>query len=498
MNKKAIHLVSIVPSSTQGGLAHIPWGILYVGSYLKKHNFDVFLHHIDEKKIGCVVSLISDSQPLWVGVSVLSGLTTEYAADFSSKLKAIMNVDIVWGGVHASLMYQQTIQQSYVDFIIRGYGEDSTVDFATQHFQQKDFAKIPGLVYKQNTEIIVNSSKPYEKNIDKYSIDFSLINLSEYVKPDLNSEGLLSIFSSRGCPYNCSFCSTRATTGNYWAGHSVEYLINLIQSAETHVGNIRHIRFSDDNVMIDIKRGEALIAALFQKGKLCDSICIRLSQLNEKILDIFKKYQVKSLFLGFESGSDRILTLMNKKITTKEIKKKLELLKHSGIVLWLSGIVGVPTESWKEILLTINFALTLRDQIDEGVVSLFRFAPLPGTPLTELAGEEGFLLPERPEEWGITDPSSFKYEMTWLPWITNKINKRLFNTQQYFRSSEFYKYNVHKQLLPFRVFEFFFNQIGKFRIRHGFFWGMSAEKLIKSFVYNPVRTLNKLKKCIFK
>jgi radical SAM superfamily enzyme YgiQ (UPF0313 family) len=134
-----------------------------------------------------------------------------------------------------------------------------------------------------------------------------------------------------------------------------------------------------------------IIQRLEKIGITVDTLDLRLNQLDENMLRGFKDHGVQGLFFGFESGNDRILTLMKKGIDIAHIKRKVKLINQFGVTAWASGIIGVPTETRQEVYKTIDLAMWLRDNLPEGsTASTYRYMPLPKTELLTLAVQEGF------------------------------------------------------------------------------------------------------------
>jgi radical SAM superfamily enzyme YgiQ (UPF0313 family)/glycosyltransferase involved in cell wall biosynthesis len=481
----------------RNGLDHIPYGILYIGSHLKKAGFNVKLHHFSEFGIDSKVKEIAESNPLWVGLSVLSGLTTLYSAEFSRKLKAVSNTKIVWGGHHPSLTTEQTLSQDYVDIVAIGFGEDVSVELSQALTNSRDLNHVPGLGYKDNGELKYTSKRLFNKNIDRFTIDWHLLDMRHYVRELPDGKKYVAIFSSRGCPFNCAFCSTRMYSGTFWAGHSVAYILELIDSLEKVISPIGVVAFSDDNVMINKERGFEIILSLRDRGIRTDYINIRVDQLSDEVVKFFNDIGVISVFFGFESGVPRILELMNKRITREQILNTVKLLKDTNLGVVASGILGIPTESEEEVKENVSFALKIWELIPYGAVSLFRFMPLPGTDLTNLAAKNGFKIPGSPDEWKRIDPQGPFYEMPWLDWITRAKLRKLEMTQNITRDF-LPKYQLTSiPSIKRKVFFQFWSGINKWRLKNQIYGGFDLQNAIKrSLEKNLLPWLRKTKKVI--
>ena len=431
---KNIDLVTITPGS-QGemDIKHIPLGILYVGSNLKNHGYNVKLHHILPKEIDIAVKNISNRKPLWIGFSVLSGMTTYWAAIASKKFKMLCpDIPIVWGGHHATLCAQECLLEDYVDIVSRGEGELTSIELSEALLDSNsytdDLNNIEGISFKTNQQqIIHNKNKSLIENLDDLQLDFSLLNMDNYISK--GGRKTISFFSSRGCPFNCAFCSTPKVFDRTYRFHSEEYVVEKLDHLKNKYG-INTIYFSDDNFYLNKKRAKRIIERLGGEGLQCATLDVRLDQLEEEDLQFFKANNVSGLFFGWESGNDRLLRLMRKKISIDQIREKAELIERHEIISWGSGIILLPTESFEEVMNTIRFSIELRKMLKGSTIGVFRFIPLPKTDLTHLAISEGFKLPSSQEDWKRIDPLEPFYKVEWIPWYTKEMDLKFRYVQE--------------------------------------------------------------------
>jgi radical SAM superfamily enzyme YgiQ (UPF0313 family) len=399
---------------------HVPLGLIYIGSELRRNGYDVKIWHLLPGEFETTLLEICEREPLWIGLSVLSGMTTLHAVRFSKRIKEeLPRVPVVWGGHHTSAVPKECLRENYVDFVVHGEGEDTAVELSDALFSNSEFTGILGLGFKgPDGSPLVNASRPLEKNLDRYKLSWELVNLQDYMNGDNSGKMPISFYSSRGCPYKCTFCSTPLYTGKSYRTHSPEYVISNLSYLKSQYG-FNSVFFCDDNFMLKSGRGMEIIQRLEKIGITVDTLDLRLNQLDENMLRGFKDHGVQGLFFGFESGNDRILTLMKKGIDIAHIKRKVKLINQFGVTAWASGIIGVPTETRQEVYKTIDLAMWLRDNLPEGsTASTYRYMPLPKTELLTLAVQEGFEYPTSQEDWRWIDPIGPHYEMKrWVKWV---------------------------------------------------------------------------------
>ena len=432
--RQRIHLVSLLSGSqAKTAKALLPLGILYVGSYLKEHGFPVKLHHIFADEIDQTVRNIANDNPLWCGFSVLTGATTYWAYEASRKLKlASPATPVVWGGPHPSLVAEQCLREDCIDIVVHREGEETSLDLS-QVLQDGDLsglASVLGISYKDKGEIVTNPDRPLAENIDRYSVDYELIDLPQYFNIRGGNRRNITFFSSRGCPFGCAFCSTARLYGKKFRAHSHDYVINNLNSLQIKYG-VNSVFFCDDNFYLIKERGREIISDMSNMGIACDCLDVRLDQLQDSDLKFFQDHKVRGVFFGWESGSDRLLTLLGKKIKVESILAKCEEIARYNIPCTGSGMMLVPTETMDETFRTIELANKLRAMLRNSSIGIMRFMPLPGTATTDMCVETGrYKPPQNPREWLAADPRESSYESPWIPWLDNKLRDKLRITQE--------------------------------------------------------------------
>jgi len=250
-----------------------------------------------------------------------------------------------------------------------------------------------------------------------------------------------------------------------------------ISKLEQRIGPVGMVAFSDDNLMVDEKRGLSIIETLYQRGILVDYINIRIDQLKDHLIEAFARFEVHSIFFGFESGNRRLLRLVNKNISPDQILDRVKALQRfPQITVTASGIIGLPTETEEEVKQDIAFALDVHRLIRNGMVSLFCFMPLPATRLTDLAVENGFRLPTKTADWRIIDPQYEGYQMDWLPWMTPKKKKGIYLSQTLIRN---FMPKVPEASVVRNGYLKIFSVTNRWRLRHQFFSGLAIQQQLE-------------------
>lgn len=234
---------------------HVPIGCLHVGSALKNAGYDVKIVHCTELEIDKYVDEIVRINPLWVGFSVITGPQTMHSAWMSKKIKAQCDVPIVWGGIHPSALPKQCLEEDYIDMVVIGEGEDTSIELTQRLESKKRLEGCRGLgftVMKNGvTKPCINTRRPFINDLDadRYRLIFELLNIPSYLF-NASAGKYRKIFtykSSRGCPFNCSFCYNKGFNMQRWRAKSAQRVIEdidyLKQNYEvyTQAGNMMSI-----------------------------------------------------------------------------------------------------------------------------------------------------------------------------------------------------------------------------------------------------------------
>jgi len=200
--------------------ATFPNGILYIASVLERygHKVQIYDNVIDSREAKDFIPF----KPDIVGFSVITGPNIEAAITQSKEFKRLMpGVKIVWGGAHPSILPQQTLAQPYIGYLVIGAGEETLLELA-QYLEKGNIklSEIKGLAQKENGQININEPRPFIKNLDELPDPaWHLVDVPKYWEITLNS--------SRGCPFRCTFCYNTAfhkrylgdfsaSTGGFW------------------------------------------------------------------------------------------------------------------------------------------------------------------------------------------------------------------------------------------------------------------------------------------
>lgn len=366
-----------------------PTSLGYLAGYLREYN-KVVPEIVDENifpldRVNLSRLLKRDTGPKIVGMTLIT-INSHRAYQLANLIKEIdKEFIVVFGGIHATVLPDECLSIPAVDIVVRGEGE-KTLSMITQYIQNvEDYGKLEGISYRKNGTLVHNPSRDL---IDLNSIPPFPYDLFDSFYEAYRDFG--TVFGSRGCPYNCIFCSQRAITGQRYRYVSNESILNDIDLLVNKYKQ-KKIWFMDDNFLVNKKRIFSLMEAIITNGfhkKVVFCAEMRGESVTYEILKKMKEAGFRVVSFGMETGSQRLLDLVDKKEKVEDNIKAIKMAHEVGLSSSATFIFGLPTETRKERLETARLARKL--PLDDARFNVA--VPYPGTKLFEIAKKENRLL----------------------------------------------------------------------------------------------------------
>lgn len=310
------------------------------------------------------------------------------------------SITVVIGGPHATVRYKQLLLDGACDFCVIREGESTFKEFVERYNEQKELHNIKGVASIVDNKL---TYKPREdlKDLDKLPMPaYDLINYRAYLdSPYLYKSrssigpGSISMITSRGCPFKCTFCSISAHMGRIYRSHSPDYVIKHIRYCIEEMG-IKRFHFEDDNISLNGARFEEILDRIIESDfeiSWDTPNGIRADTLDYSKLKKIKQSGNTSLQIAVESGNQRVLDeIIKKGSSLKTIVKIAEYCREIEISLRAFYIIGFPGERLADINDTINFALRMFKNFNVFPILLFA-TPLYGTELYDVCVSKGLV-----------------------------------------------------------------------------------------------------------
>lgn len=379
-----------------------PLGLLYIASNLIKNGYEVSL--IDQIAEGIsdeeLLSRVKKFSPDLVGFSTMTN-QGKYAALIAEKIKKINEkIKILFGGIHATFNPVRILKKyPFVDFVIRGEGEFSIIELLKAIKNKMKLKDVSGLVYKIKNTIKFGKERKLIKNLD--SLPFparELVKNNKYGEiSGLKIDNFSTILSSRGCPYECTFCCCSAFVGRCWRTRDVGKVVDELELMVSQ--GYKNILFFDDSFTLSDKR-VLKICREIRKRKLKFNWMFegRVNNANYEVFKEMVKAGCKVAYFGAESGNQRILNIYKKNITPHLTKLAVKKARKAGIdFIVASFILGAPTETLDEIENTIKFA----NSLDVDFIQVTSLIAYPGTQIWNELVRNKYIDPEKYWEEGV-------------------------------------------------------------------------------------------------
>lgn len=319
-----------------------------------------------------------------VGISTITTTAPE-AYKILEKIKQRSNIPVVMGGPHVTFLPKEALGKG-ADFVVRGEGEYAFLELIKQlRGETQDFGSIPGLSYRVGDQYFHNQEIPRIDSLDDLPWpDLTLIKNFEKIR-------VLPIMTSRGCPYNCKFCTVTKMFGRRYRFRETKDVLDEIEMM--HERNRRGgIFFYDDNFTAKPERTREVLQGMLDRGiKTNWTAQARVDVVKDRdLLDLMKRSGCTFLYLGLESINPRTLEGYRKGQTVQDIADAVKILHEYGLRVHGMFVLGSDDDDLKTIRETVRFARGLK--ID--TVQFLVLTPLPGTETYDELWQQGRILVE--------------------------------------------------------------------------------------------------------
>ena len=344
---------------------YFPLSLGYLAAVLEKGGHTVKIATLNGVKDyeSIIENLVKEYLPQLIGFTAMTP-SFPMAVKLAEKIRIWTSCPLVIGGSHVSAFGEHLWNQTAVfDGVIMGEGEYTLLELANYLAEGGDQpTHIPGLIWKlPGSQPINNVPRSFLVDLDKlpfparHLVELDKFSTSSHIK----GKESLTMITSRGCPFNCRFCSSHMVHGRQYRVHSPGYVVEeIIFLKNTY--NLKYIFFQDDTFTLNRERLEKILDLILSKELKIKWGCFsRVDILDKQMASLFKRSGCESLVFGIESGSQMALEKMNKKISLEQVRKAITVCEEIGIRSLASFVVGFPFETRKDIQQTIKFAKTL-------------------------------------------------------------------------------------------------------------------------------------------
>ncbi len=360
-------------------------GALILGTIMKRRGWDVEVYIEDLRRVDYEMVAGADL----VGISTITS-TAPRAYAIADKVRA-MGIPVLMGGPHVTFLPDEALE--HADVVVRGEGERTLAAFVDAWEREEDYSSLPGLSLTVGGRAVHNPARPPEADLDGIPApDLSLLKRD----PGRRAfEPPVPVLTSRGCPFDCSFCSVTAMFGK---GYRFRSTGNIMAELREYARAGRTVFFYDDNFAANRARAKDLLRAIIAERLRFEwSTQVRADVARDpELVRLMKKAGCHTLYIGFESVNPRSLDAMKKRQTLADLVEAVRVLRRHRILIHGMFVLGFDDDDWETVKRTVAFAKKARLSTTQFLI----LTPIPGSELFDrMRAEERLQF----RDWGLYD-----------------------------------------------------------------------------------------------
>lgn len=432
-----MNLVLYNPPSSANKKPILPMSLLAIGALLEnKHDYVIVDGNLEADPLSALENAITRTSAHILAVTVMPGPQLANAIPICKALKAkYPDLIIVWGGYFPTQHYDVVLKADYVDYVVRGHGEEAFISLLNIIERGGSPVALNGIAYKDGQTLVGNvpATIPHPDKLPDFP--YHRVDLGRYIRKTFMGDRTLPHHSSYGCPFFCNFCAVVNMVNGRWLAQSAERTANTVRRLVTE-WDLNAVEFYDNNFFTH----EARVAEFSER--IMD---LGISWWGEGRIDTMMHYSdatwqkmsdagLRMVFLGAESGSDETLQRMDKggKASVQKTLDIAEKMARYNIVPEMSFVVGNPPNPEKDTEQTLAFIRKVKQVNPRTEVIIYVYTPVPlSGELYDQARAEGFAFPETLEGWVSDEWQDFVQRRSAnMPWMNDPIRKRVRNFER--------------------------------------------------------------------
>ena len=425
-------IVLFNPRATRPRNCRLPLSVLALAAVLEgREEYAIVDGNIENDPAAHIVQLIDQNSVEMLGVTCMPGPQMAAAMETSREVRRLRpHVPIVWGGYFPSTYADAALNAKYVDYAVRGQGEDTLFELLDAIRGTRNFGSILGLSYKDSSGAHCHNPERVMKGPDAFPwMPFHRVPMQKYLRPSFFGKRTAVHHASIGCPFRCSFCGVHAAFGSRERFENPERTAAILQHLATKYG-ADSVQFYDMNFFLREDQAQDLAERLAPLGLRwwCEARVDVMSRYSDATLAALRRGGCTMVFFGAESGSDWALKEMKKGITTEQTLQVAGRMKNFGIIPEFSFVVGNPGDPERDTRETLQFIRKIKRMDPRAEIIIYHYTPVPqrGTMYGEIDGQIEF--PTTPEEWASKRWMDFTLRIDPnTPWLRRKTKNLIDN-----------------------------------------------------------------------
>ena len=420
------------PRATKPHNCRLPLAVLALAAVLEgREEYEIVDGNVEEKPIEKLLHIIDRRKVELLGVSAMPGPQMAAAMEASQRIRSLRPlVKIAWGGYFPSIYPDCALNARYVDFVVRGQGEDTLLELIDALRGNRPLNSILGLSYKDQFGFHRTNKERPMKGPDSFPWSpFHRLPVNRYLRPSFFGKRTAVHHASIGCPFNCSFCGVHAAYGRDEKMESPQRTVAILKHLVDEYG-ADSVQFYDMNFFLREDHARELMELLapLKLRWWCEARVDIMSRYSDATMAAIQRAGCAMIFFGAESGSDWALKEMQKGITTEQTLTMARRTREFGIIPEFSFVVGNPSDPERDTRETLAFIRKIKRINPDSEIIVQHYTPTPqrGAMYGEVDGKIAF--PDSPAEWATRRWMDFTLRIdTSAPWMKRKTKKLIDN-----------------------------------------------------------------------
>jgi radical SAM superfamily enzyme YgiQ (UPF0313 family) len=422
-----VMILLLHPRSTRPKNRRLPLSVLHLAAMLEgREEYEIVDGNADPDPWATLDALASRGNVELLGVSVMPGPQLQSAIPLCRAFREkYPSVPIVWGGYFASLYTEAALNAKYVDFVVKGQGEDALLELLDALRGTRDFSRIRGIAFKDAFGLQVNTAERPLKSPDEFPwLPYHRLDASRYIARTFLGSRTAVHQASIGCPFRCNFCGV-VPVYDREKMESPARTVAILDHLQATYG-VNAVQFYDNNFFLreDHARDLADRIAPLNLRWWCEARVDIVLGYSDDTLRKLRAAGCVMIFFGVESGSDEVLRNMKKQLTAQETVDLARRLREFGIVPEYSLIFGNPADAGRDVEENIAFVRRIKSVNPDVEIVVQTYVPTPQK--NGSYGGVDVAFPRTPDEW--ISPEWYKLLIRTdpdLPWLPAPVRRRI-------------------------------------------------------------------------